>query len=152
MLAATTGENHHQLGTAHAETPPTSSVGGPVAGVTAGGSTPGIPSRFPNSAAERPLRCQRSTRFAHSVALTFLAPAMLPTIAGTRGYVRMQLARRLRRASQARQAHRGGLCVQPRWGLSEDVGRAVAALARGDFPYSSGLVVMVDGGLVIPRL
>jgi 3-oxoacyl-[acyl-carrier protein] reductase len=45
-----------------------------------------------------------------------------------------------------------GLCVQPRWGTPEDVGRAVAALARGDFPYSTGQVVMVDGGLTIPRL
>lgn len=45
-----------------------------------------------------------------------------------------------------------GLCVQPRWGSPEDVGRAVAALARGDFPYSTGQVVMVDGGLTIPRL
>lgn len=45
-----------------------------------------------------------------------------------------------------------GLCVQPRWGTPEDVGRAVAALARGDFQYSTGLVVIVDGGLVIPRL
>jgi NAD(P)-dependent dehydrogenase (short-subunit alcohol dehydrogenase family) len=45
-----------------------------------------------------------------------------------------------------------GLCVQPRWGSPDDVGRAVAALARGDFPYSTGMVVMVDGGLVIPRL
>jgi 3-oxoacyl-[acyl-carrier protein] reductase len=45
-----------------------------------------------------------------------------------------------------------GLCVQPRWGTPEDVGKAVAALARGDFPYSSGQVVMVDGGLTIPRL
>jgi 3-oxoacyl-[acyl-carrier protein] reductase len=46
----------------------------------------------------------------------------------------------------------GGLNVQPRWGLPEDVGRSVAALARGDFPFSAGQVVMVDGGLVIPRL
>jgi NAD(P)-dependent dehydrogenase (short-subunit alcohol dehydrogenase family) len=45
-----------------------------------------------------------------------------------------------------------GLCVQPRWGTPEDVGRAVAALARGDFPYSTGQVVMVDGGLTLPRL
>jgi len=45
-----------------------------------------------------------------------------------------------------------GLCVQPRWGLPEDVGRSVAALARGDFPFSTGQVVMVDGGLTIPRL
>lgn len=46
----------------------------------------------------------------------------------------------------------GGLCVQPRWGFPEDIGRSVAALARGDFPFSTGQVVMVDGGLTIPRL
>ena len=45
-----------------------------------------------------------------------------------------------------------GLCVQPRWGYPDDVGRAVAALARGDFPYSTGQVLLVDGGLTIPRL
>ncbi len=46
----------------------------------------------------------------------------------------------------------GGLSIQPRWGYPEDVGKAVAGLARGDFPFSTGQVVMVDGGLVIPRL
>lgn len=45
-----------------------------------------------------------------------------------------------------------GLCVQPRWGFPDDVGKAVAGLARGDFPYSTGQVIMVDGGLVMPRL
>lgn len=45
-----------------------------------------------------------------------------------------------------------GLCVSPRWGTPDDVGRAVSALARGDFPYSTGQVIMVDGGLTIPRL
>jgi NAD(P)-dependent dehydrogenase (short-subunit alcohol dehydrogenase family) len=45
-----------------------------------------------------------------------------------------------------------GLCVQARWGLPEDVGLAVASLAKGDFPYSTGQVIMVDGGLTIPRL
>lgn len=45
-----------------------------------------------------------------------------------------------------------GLCVQKRWGLPNDVGRAVAALAKGDFPYSTGQVILVDGGLTIPRL
>ena len=45
-----------------------------------------------------------------------------------------------------------GLCVQKRWGLPDDVGRAVAALARGDFPYSTGQVIMVDGGMTLPRL
>ena len=46
----------------------------------------------------------------------------------------------------------GGLSVQPRWGFPEDVGRSVAALARGDFPFSTGQVIMVDGGLTLPRL
>ncbi|MCK8493646.1 3-ketoacyl-ACP reductase [Spirosoma sp. RP8] len=45
-----------------------------------------------------------------------------------------------------------GLCVQKRWGFADDVGRAVASLARGDFPYSTGQVIMVDGGLTLPRL
>jgi NAD(P)-dependent dehydrogenase (short-subunit alcohol dehydrogenase family) len=45
-----------------------------------------------------------------------------------------------------------GLTVQPRWGFPEDVGKAVAGLARGDFAYSTGQVIMVDGGLVLPRL
>jgi NAD(P)-dependent dehydrogenase (short-subunit alcohol dehydrogenase family) len=45
-----------------------------------------------------------------------------------------------------------GLCAQPRWGFPDDVGRAVAALARGDLPYSTGQVIMVDGGLTLPRL
>ena len=45
-----------------------------------------------------------------------------------------------------------GLCVQQRWGEPEDVGKVVAALAKGDFMYSTGQVIMVDGGLTIPRL
>ncbi|WP_116105297.1 3-ketoacyl-ACP reductase [Lewinella sp. IMCC34191] len=45
-----------------------------------------------------------------------------------------------------------GLTLQPRWGTPKDVGRAVAALVRGDFPYSTGQVIMIDGGLTIPRL
>lgn len=45
-----------------------------------------------------------------------------------------------------------GLTVERRWGTPDDVGRVVAALARGDFPYSTGIVVHVDGGLTLPRL
>ncbi|TAE26830.1 MAG: 3-ketoacyl-ACP reductase [Cytophagales bacterium] len=45
-----------------------------------------------------------------------------------------------------------GLTVQKRWGLPDDVGRAVAALARGDLPYSTGQVIQVDGGLTLARL
>ena len=45
-----------------------------------------------------------------------------------------------------------GLLLQPRWGVPEDVGKAVAMLARGDLPYSTGQVIMVDGGLTVDRL
>jgi 3-oxoacyl-[acyl-carrier protein] reductase len=45
-----------------------------------------------------------------------------------------------------------GLLVEPRWGTPDDVGRAVAALARGDVPYATGTVVHVDGGLTLQRL
>jgi NAD(P)-dependent dehydrogenase (short-subunit alcohol dehydrogenase family) len=46
----------------------------------------------------------------------------------------------------------GGLMIQARWGEAEDVGKAVAALALGYFPYSTGQVIMVDGGMTVPRL
>ena len=45
-----------------------------------------------------------------------------------------------------------GLTVELRWGLPEDVGRTVAMLARGEITYATGNVIMVDGGLSIPRL
>ncbi len=45
-----------------------------------------------------------------------------------------------------------GLCATPRWGVPEDVGKAVSALAQGYFPYSTGQTIMVDGGLTIPRM
>jgi len=45
-----------------------------------------------------------------------------------------------------------GLTLQKRWGTPEDVGRTVAVLARGELPYSTGTVIMIDGGLTIPRL
>ena len=45
-----------------------------------------------------------------------------------------------------------GLTVQNRWGFPDDVGKAVAAIAKGDFPYSTGQVFMIDGGLTIARL
>jgi 3-oxoacyl-[acyl-carrier protein] reductase len=46
----------------------------------------------------------------------------------------------------------GGLTVENRWGLPEDVGRAVSMLARGDLTYATGNVLMVDGGLTLRRL
>ncbi len=40
-----------------------------------------------------------------------------------------------------------GLTPIRRWGTPEDVGRAVAAIAGGAFPYSTGATLDVDGGL-----
>lgn len=45
-----------------------------------------------------------------------------------------------------------GLVPQKRWGYPEDVGKAVAALAKGFFPFSTGLVIEVSGGMNIRRL
>jgi NAD(P)-dependent dehydrogenase (short-subunit alcohol dehydrogenase family) len=45
-----------------------------------------------------------------------------------------------------------GLVPEGRWGQPDDVGRAVAALVRGDVAYATGTVFHVDGGLSIPRL
>jgi NAD(P)-dependent dehydrogenase (short-subunit alcohol dehydrogenase family) len=58
------------------------------------------------------------------------------------------------RAVQARydQLIEEGLLVESRWGLPEDVGRAVATLVRGDLPYATGQVLLVDGGLTLQRL
>jgi NAD(P)-dependent dehydrogenase (short-subunit alcohol dehydrogenase family) len=46
----------------------------------------------------------------------------------------------------------GGLLVQSRWGDPDEVGRAVAMLARGDLAYSTGQVIAVDGGMGVQRL
>ncbi len=45
-----------------------------------------------------------------------------------------------------------GLVPQKRWGTPEDLGKAVAALVRGDFPFSTGAVIDVDGGFRIRHL
>jgi NAD(P)-dependent dehydrogenase (short-subunit alcohol dehydrogenase family) len=45
-----------------------------------------------------------------------------------------------------------GLTPLPRWGTPEDVGKAVAAVAAGHFPYSTGMILDVDGGFRVRRL
>ena len=47
---------------------------------------------------------------------------------------------------------KGGLLLEARWGQPEDVGKAVAALVRGDIPYAPGQVIVMDGGMTLPRL
>lgn len=46
----------------------------------------------------------------------------------------------------------GGLTVEKRWGTPEDVGKAVAILARGDLPYATGQILSIDGGITLQRL
>ena len=45
-----------------------------------------------------------------------------------------------------------GISIQKRWGTPEDVGKVAAAMATGMLPYSTGQVVVVDGGMTIQRL
>jgi len=45
-----------------------------------------------------------------------------------------------------------GLSPIRRWGTPDDVGRAVAAIASGAFPFSTGEVIHVDGGLNLRSL
>ena len=45
-----------------------------------------------------------------------------------------------------------GIAPISRWGQPSDVGKAVVAIARGLFPYSTGQVFEVDGGFHIPTL
>ncbi len=45
-----------------------------------------------------------------------------------------------------------GLTPIKRWGLPEDIGKAVAAVALDAFPFSTGEVINVDGGFHLRRL
>jgi 3-oxoacyl-[acyl-carrier protein] reductase len=45
-----------------------------------------------------------------------------------------------------------GLTLDKRWGTPDDVGSAVAVLARGELPYATGQVLLIDGGLTSLRL
>jgi len=47
---------------------------------------------------------------------------------------------------------REGLTPIKRWGFPEDIGKAVAAIATGAFPFSTGEVIHVDGGFHLYRL
>jgi 3-oxoacyl-[acyl-carrier protein] reductase len=45
-----------------------------------------------------------------------------------------------------------GLTLEKRWGTPEDIGRIVAAIVKGDIPYSTGQVFNADGGMGVRRL
>ena len=45
-----------------------------------------------------------------------------------------------------------GFVPQNRWGLPDDIGKAVASIARGDWDFSTGMVFEISGGLNIHKL
>ena len=79
-----------------------------------------------------------------------LAPEGIPVYEVRPGIIATDMTAKVKEVYDARIA--AGLVPEGRWGYPEDVGRVVAALLRGDAPYATGSVVMVDGGLTLPRL
>ena len=79
-----------------------------------------------------------------------LAPLGIPVYEVRPGIIATDMTAVVRDVYDARIAD--GLVPEKRWGYPEDVGRTVAALARGDLPYATGTVIHVDGGLALPRL
>jgi 3-oxoacyl-[acyl-carrier protein] reductase len=79
-----------------------------------------------------------------------LAPAGIPVFEVRPGIIHTDMTETVQARYDA--AIAGGLVPQRRWGEPGDVARAVVALARGDFDYSTGQVIEVGGGLGIPRL
>ena len=79
-----------------------------------------------------------------------LADAGIPVYEVRPGIIATDMTAAVRGVYDARIAD--GLVPERRWGQPDDVGRAVAALARGDIPYATGSVIHVDGGLSLPRL
>jgi NAD(P)-dependent dehydrogenase (short-subunit alcohol dehydrogenase family) len=45
-----------------------------------------------------------------------------------------------------------GLVPQKRWGFPEDIAKAVASIARGDWDFSTGMIFEISGGLNIHKL
>ena len=79
-----------------------------------------------------------------------LAPLGIPVYEVRPGIIATDMTAVVRDVYDARIAD--GLVPERRWGQPDDIGRTVAALVRGDLPYSTGSVIHVDGGLALPRL
>jgi len=79
-----------------------------------------------------------------------LAPEGIPVFEVRPGIISTDMTAGVRQAYDQRIAD--GLVPERRWGHPDDIGRAVAALVRGDLPYATGSVIHIDGGLAVPRL
>ncbi len=76
-----------------------------------------------------------------------LAPQGIPVFEVRPGIIATDMTARVKDVYDKRIAD--GLVPEGRWGYAEDVGKAVAALLRGDLPYATGSVIHVAGGLQI---
>jgi NAD(P)-dependent dehydrogenase (short-subunit alcohol dehydrogenase family) len=79
-----------------------------------------------------------------------LAPLGIPVFEIRPGIIATDMTAAVRETYDTRIAN--GLVPERRWGRPEDIGRAVAALVRGDVPYATGTVIHIDGGLTLPVL
>ena len=79
-----------------------------------------------------------------------LAPHGVPVYEVRPGVIQTEMTAAVKDLYDRRIAE--GLIPEGRWGQPEDVGKAVAALLRGDVPHASGTVIHIDGGLSLPRL
>lgn len=79
-----------------------------------------------------------------------LAPHGIPVFEVRPGIIATDMTAKVRELYDRRIAD--GLVPEGRWGYPEDVGRAVAALLRGDVPYGTGSVIHLAGGLQIGKL
>ncbi len=79
-----------------------------------------------------------------------LAPHRIPVYEVRPGIIATDMTARVKEVYDQRIAE--GLVPEGRWGTPEDVGAVVAALLRGDLPYSTGSVIHVDGAAAVPRL
>ena len=50
-----------------------------------------------------------------------------------------------------RQRAADGLCLFPRVGSPDEVGKVIVSLATGQIPYTTGQAISVDGGMLVPR-
>jgi NAD(P)-dependent dehydrogenase (short-subunit alcohol dehydrogenase family) len=79
-----------------------------------------------------------------------MAEKNIPVYEVRPGVIATDMTEKVKSAYQER--IQNGLTLEKRMGLPEDVGKVVAALAKGDLPYATGQVITVDGGLTVERL
>ncbi|MDO4557374.1 MAG: 3-ketoacyl-ACP reductase [Planctomycetia bacterium] len=79
-----------------------------------------------------------------------LAPAQIPVFEVRPGVIHSDMTSTVREKYDRLIAE--GLIPMNRWGEPEDIGLAVASLASGSFHYATGSVIILGGGMTIPRL